>query len=227
MPDGEVLPVVSVDARADCGTAKGARGGALTLRMAFRGSRTICWAPTWNPQFQGVGLEHVTLDDGHADSVLLAVDEDGEPFRLTYRLQWDDRGALRRADLESGTRGRMRALRLHVGGDGRWLDAEGRHLAHLDGCVDIDIWPTPLTNSLPIWRSALAVGERREYRMAWVAAPALTVEARPQAYTRLDERSYLFESLDGSGFTARLPVDDDGFVVDYPGLFRRVVAGGA
>jgi uncharacterized protein len=66
------------------------------------------------------------------------------------------------------------------------------------------------------------MGERRLLRMAWVCAPALTVKLQPQAYTRLAERLYRFENLDGSGFTADLPLDQDGLVLDYPGLFRRV-----
>ena len=61
--------------------------------------------------------------------------------------------------------------------------------------------------------------------MAWVSAPDLTVVAKPQAYTRLQERIYLFESLDETGFKATLPVDDDGFVTDYPELFRRISLG--
>jgi hypothetical protein len=40
--------------------------------------------------------------------------------------------------------------------------------------------------------------------------------------TRLAERLYLFENLDGSGFRAELPVDEDGIALDYPDLFRRV-----
>jgi uncharacterized protein len=69
----------------------------------------------------------------------------------------------------------------------------------------------------------MAVGERRNFRMAWVFAPSLTVHAQPQAYTRLADRLYLFENLDGSGFTAELAVDEDSIVLDYPNLFRRVV----
>jgi uncharacterized protein len=34
-------------------------------------------------------------------------------------------------------------------------------------------------------------------------------------------RLYKFESLDG-GFTADLPVDAEGLMLDYPSLFRRV-----
>ena len=58
--------------------------------------------------------------------------------------------------------------------------------------------------------------------MAWVSAPDLQVVAKSQAYTRLEDRLYLFESMDGTGFKATLPVDQDGFVTDYPKLFRRV-----
>ena len=88
--------------------------------------------------------------------------------------------------------------------------------------MDIDIWPTPFTNSFPIHREAMAVGERRQFRVAWVLAPDLTLRPQPQAYTRLADRLYLFENLDGSGFRAELAVDEDGVVLDYPELFRRV-----
>jgi hypothetical protein len=71
----------------------------------------------------------------------------------------------------------------------------------------------------------MAVGERRQFRMAWIFAPDLTLHPQPQAYTRLADRRYLFENLDGSGFTAQLAVDDDGIVLDYPSLFRRVPDG--
>lgn len=181
---------------------------------------TLCWVPTWSRA--GLGLEHVLVTERRADSALLAIDEDGVPFRLAYRLRWDDAGLLREADLEAVKGERTRTLSLRADGRGRWWHADGAAIAHLDGCLDIDIWPTPLTNSFPIWRSRLGIGQREAYRMAWVAAPDLDVVAQPQAYTRLEARLYVFENLDGSGFTATLPVDEAGFVTDYPELFRRV-----
>jgi hypothetical protein len=190
-------------------------------------ARAACWSPLWSPGFEGAGFEHVTFARHGADSVLLAVDEAGEPFRLAYRLRWDDAGRLREADLESLQGDKSRRLALRADGEGAWHTAERAPLPGLEGCIDIDIWPTPLTNSLPLWRSGLAVGERREYRMAWVNAPALTVERKAQAYTRLAERRYRFESLDGSGFQVELPLDGHGLVTDYPGLFRRVAIAAA
>jgi uncharacterized protein len=182
----------------------------------------LCWVPTWNSNYPRVGLEHVFVSAGRADSVLIAIDEDNVPFRLSYQLRWDERGLLRRAELQVNKGSEIRSLSLRVDHAGCWKGKHGEHLPHLEGCVDIDIWPTPLTNSFPIWRSQLQLGERQEFRMAWVSAPALTVEVKPQAYTRLEARRYLFESLDGTGFTATLPVDEDGFVLDYPELFSRV-----
>jgi uncharacterized protein len=52
------------------------------------------------------------------------------------------------------------------------------------------------------------------------------VHPQPQAYMRLADQLYLFENLDGSGFRAELPVDEDGIVLDYPDLFRRVKENG-
>ena len=173
-----------------------------------------------------MGLEHLLLEEGVADSVVLAFDEGRGPFRLTYRLTWDESWRLREADLVVATERSTTSLNLRTDGQGRWRDRDGRAIDELDGCVDIDIWPTPFTNSFPVRREPMVVGERRQFRMAWVFAPDLTVRPQPQAYTRLADWLYLFESLDGSGFSAELPVDEDGIVLDYPGLFRRVVDSG-
>jgi hypothetical protein len=184
--------------------------------------RTICWTPIWNKNREGVGLEHLLLAEHGADSVVLAFDEERGPFRLTYRLTWDPSWQLRDAELVVATERFTRSLSLQTDGQGHWRHRDGRAIDDLDGCLDVDIWPTPFTNSFPVRREPLAVGERRQFRMAWIFAPGLTVHAQPQAYTRLADRLYLFENLDGSGFRAELPVDEDGIVLDYPDLFRRV-----
>ena len=190
--------------------------------MANAPCRTICWTPTWNKNREGVGLEHLLLSECLADSVVLAFDEERRPFRLTYRLTWDPSWRLRDAELLVATERFTRSLILQTDGQGHWRHRDGRAIDDLDGCLDVDIWPTPFTNSFPIRREPMAVGERRQFRMAWIFAPDLTVHPQPQAYTRLADRLYLFENLDGSGFRAELPVDEDGIVLDYPDLFRRV-----
>ena len=171
-----------------------------------------------------MGLEHLLLAERAADSVVLAFDEERGPFRLTYRLTWDESWRLRDAELMLATEKSTRSLSLQADGQGHWRYRDGPSINELDGCLDVDIWPTPFTNTFPIRRQPMAVGERREFRMAWIFAPDLTVRAQPQAYTRLADRLYLFENLDGRGFRAELAVDGDGIVLDYPDLFRRVTS---
>jgi len=184
--------------------------------------RTICWTPIWNKSRQGVGLEHLLLAERSADGIVLAFDEERGPFRLTYRLTWEPSWQLRAAELVVATERFTRSLSLQTDGQGHWRHRDGQTIDDLDGCMDVDIWPTPFTNTFPIRREPMAIGERRQFRMAWIFAPDLTVHAQPQAYTRLADRLYLFENLDGTGFRAELPVDEDGIVLDYPDLFRRV-----
>jgi hypothetical protein len=66
--------------------------------------------------------------------------------------------------------------------------------------------------------------ERRAIRVVYIALPAMTAEPVEQAYTRLKERRYRYEGIT-SQYTAELHVDDDGLVIDYPELFRRVQSG--
>lgn len=112
-----------------------------------------------------------------------------------------------------------RELRLAADRGGRWrVDDQLR--ADLDGCVDVDLGVTPATNTLPIRRLNLAVGESREVVAAWVRFPALDMRPLAQRYTRLDERTYRYES--DTGFSAELTVDDMGLVISYPQGWERI-----
>ncbi|HZY67090.1 MAG TPA: putative glycolipid-binding domain-containing protein [Devosia sp.] len=117
------------------------------------------------------------------------------------------------------TDGLMTVLR-RSGSDG-WADMHAEELPELKGCIDIDFEMTPFTNTLPIRRAPLAIGETRRFRMAYIPADTLEPFADEQTYTRLSERVYRFENDDGS-FTADITVDENGLVVDYPELFERI-----
>jgi hypothetical protein len=130
---------------------------------------------------------------------------------------------VREVDLVPSDRPR---IDLKTDGQGHWFDRhEGRSLPELDGCLDIDISATPFTNTLPIRRIDWQVGQSETLKMVYILFPELTITVAPQRYTCLEKSEsgavFRFESLD-SGFTALLPVDSDGLVLDYPGLFQRV-----
>lgn len=115
-----------------------------------------------------------------------------------------------------------RRLMLIADGTGGWSSDTGS-LPALHGAVDVDITATPFTNTLPIRRLSLEVGEHADILTAYVSVPEFTVSADPQRYTRISERVYRYESLD-SDFMREITVDDIGFVVEYPGLFTRIHA---
>jgi uncharacterized protein len=70
--------------------------------------------------------------------------------------------------------------------------------------------------------------ESAEVVVVYVALPEIEIKAARQRYTCLRRSAegglYRYESL-SSGFTTELPVDSNGLVADYPGVFRRVWSG--
>jgi uncharacterized protein len=86
-------------------------------------------------------------------------------------------------------------------------------------CVDVDLGFTPATNTLPIRRLRLGVGEKAEVAVAWLRWPELRVERAVQRYDRLAEDRYRYSS---GSFAAELTVDEHGLVVEYEGLWRAV-----
>lgn len=184
--------------------------------------RNVMWAP-WS----GPGLEHLYLkeDQKHiiADGLILGV-KGGVPYRAHYEVTCDPGWRVRSVHLQLLS-GQKPALILRGDGKGKWVNAAGERLAALDGCLDIDISETPFTNALPIRRVTFEHGEALVLTVVYLAVPELTIEPAQQRYTCLEQSPtgglYRFESLD-SGFQADLPVDADGLVLDYPGVFRRV-----
>jgi hypothetical protein len=74
----------------------------------------------------------------------------------------------------------------------------------------------------PSARLALGRGQSETIRVVYVRLPELAVSVDRQRYTCLEPgRRYRYESVD-SDFARDIEVDDDGLVVTYPGLFRRV-----
>ncbi|AEI64344.1 putative glycolipid-binding domain-containing protein [Corallococcus macrosporus] len=115
-------------------------------------------------------------------------------------------------------------LQLRVDGERRWWKGD-EEVAHLRGCPDIDVACTPSTNTLPIRRLGLAVGQAADVRAAWLRIPSLTLEVLPQRYTRLAETRYRYES-NGGRFVAEVDVDADGVVTHYPPGWERVAVTG-
>jgi len=106
----------------------------------------------------------------------------------------------------------------------RGLEPRSLEVHDLHGASDLDIAACAFTNTIPIRRLNLEVGQSATLEVAFVAIPELRVDIVPQRYTRLDLLRYRYEGL-STGFTAEITVDEDGLVVDYPRLCRRIWPG--
>lgn len=183
--------------------------------------RHVYWEPWTDP-----GLEHLHLrlgpDGVRADGLALRL-VNGAPIRVRYEIRCDASWRVREVAVRM-LDSPERSIVVRANGEGMWTDAGGAPLPALRACIDVDVSVTPFTNTLPIRRLDLAPGQIATLRMAYLKVPDLTIDAVGQRYTCLERGAaggrYRYEGVD-TGFTAELPVDSDGLVLDYPGLSRR------
>ncbi len=195
----------------------------------------VGWAALEDP-----GLEHVVLSDG-PDGWLAQGDVIMAGARLLtvrYQLQCDS--GWRFTDLTISVTDAAGDRRLVLAArDGRW-QANGQPRPDLDGCTDIDLSCTPLTNTLPIRRLDWSAPRQHDLRVAYVSVPGLGVRKAEQRYTLLtppgrqvtgqrDQAAPVWADTvfcyQSGTYRADLPVDSDGLVIDYPGGWQRVACG--
>ncbi len=175
--------------------------------------------------WSGSGLEHLVLiQEGgltEAQSVVIADPASLRPhgFAARYSLRVD--ADWRTVDVDAAVLGNVDSVHLRRLSTGEWLSGNDLLLPRLEGTFDVDLSITPFTNTLPIRRLGLKIGETAEITVAYIAFPELALSAAPQRYTRLAADRYRYESMD-SGFVEEIVIDEHGLVITYPDLFHRV-----
>ncbi|MFI1887988.1 putative glycolipid-binding domain-containing protein [Streptomyces jumonjinensis] len=182
---------------------------------------------TWDVIDSG-GYETAWVDLGatHLRARGRAVGITPEPYWISYSLETGEDFVTRELRVRAESAAGVREVRLRHDGAGHW-SADGEPLPRLDGALDCDLGLCPLTNTMPVLRHRLhrAAGAR-EFLMAWVKVPDLSVHASPQTYTHLattDDGGALVRYASGD-FVRDVRFDADGLVVDYPDLARRISA---
>ncbi len=155
---------------------------------------------------------------------IVAAATDAHPaFSASYNLVTDDSGATKRLSLDLTTAERERQLSIARDEENMWLVTghEGESRAAYDGALDVDMVLSPFFNALPIRRTGLQrTSETVTLPVVYVYLPSLTVTAAEITYTG---------SVGGAGIKLKSPVaettvvvDDEGFIIDYPGLAERI-----
>lgn len=144
------------------------------------------------------------------------------PTHIQYQIICDTNWHTRTVNIQQTQGVDTRSINLTVDEQGVWR-RDGDILGAMEGIIDVDLEVTPATNTLPINRLNLEIGQSAMVQAAWVRFPALTVERLEQRYTCLGETRYEYHNP-SSGFTAELEVDSQGVVVDYGDFWKRVRA---
>jgi uncharacterized protein len=144
-----------------------------------------------------------------------------EPYVVRYSIDVDDAWRTRAVQIEVENDGQHQTA-LVTDGAGHW-SRDGEPLPAVENCLDVDLEWSPSTNSLPVRRLGLAVGQAKTVAAAWVRFPSLEVQRLDQSYERLDERRYRYRS---GRFTADLVVDEDGIVLQYGVNWKAVATSG-
>jgi hypothetical protein len=183
----------------------------------------------------GAELAELRIGGGTLSASGVALGIDPTPYRLEYQLTTTAGYVTEHLAVRVQGDGWRRALNLERATSGAWsctteargeLDrpAPGGDLGSVAGALDCDLGLSPLTNSMPVLRHELHQNDGSlDFLMAWVSVPDLAVYASRQRYTfvRQEPGAHVvrFESLDDT-FVAEIVFDDEGVVLDYPGIGR-------
>jgi len=151
--------------------------------------------------------------------------EAGNAWSIDYEIELDPQWRVRRARVSGRSTEAVRHRLLEADGLGHWL-LDGARVPALDGCLDLDLEASAMTNTFPVHRMALPMGRDASAPAAYVRALDLEIERLEQLYRRLPDEGehpcfdYWSPAFD---FHARLSYDSAGLVLDYPDIAIRVL----
>jgi len=180
--------------------------GAWRLRGAYEGFEVVRFVT----KGEGFVLEGTTVGV-----------EEGVPWSIHYVMQVADNWHVRRASVTDHD---CTQVEIQTDGSGSWT-VNGEQRPDLDGCLDLDFEASVVTNTLPVHRLALSVGQQGESSAAYVRTDGLAVERLDQSYRRLtDARGKLRFDYESPrfGYHDTLHFGTDGLAMSYPGIGVRV-----
>lgn len=168
-------------------------------------------------------FEFVRTADGWLFRGTILTLADQAAVEARYEIACDRSFQTREATVSVRDAAGERALQI-TAKDGRWFE-NGVENQTVTGAIDIDLGWSPSTNTVPIKRLKLGIGQSSgEFTAAWVRFPELTLQPLPQEYLRLGDRKYRYSSRGGT-FVAELLVDEHDLALNYEGFWERVELG--
>jgi len=173
------------------------------------------------------GIEYHSLENcivsetekGVSIRSVIVGDYEGVLYQVAYHLYANPQWETERLEFMYQLRNSVKKVHLRSDTKGRWW-LNDKPAPQFEGCVDVDITLTCLTNTLPIRRLDFTRERTHEIKVVYINVLEETVSPVSQQYTRQDSGLYKFENVPND-FEALIKVDDSGFVMFYPELFER------
>jgi hypothetical protein len=155
--------------------------------------------------------------------IVAAATASNPAFGAYYDLQTDETGATKRLGMTVTLAERERVLSIARDEENMWLvtDHQGEHRAAYNGALDCDVVFSPFFNALPIRR--LGLHERADsvtLPVVYINLPDMAITADLVSYTSTGGHDGI--KLHSPVADTVVSVDDEGFIVDYPGLAERI-----
>jgi hypothetical protein len=183
-------------------------------------------AASWNHRGVRTGFEiafFADLNGGHRLAGHTTAHESGALWSVAYDVTVDGAWTTVSTHVSSLTAAGTSALTLIRDADGRWtLNGEPR--PELDGCVDVDLESSAVTNTLPLHRLELVPGAGIDVPAAFVRADDLRVERLEHRYTLVEawpERLLVHDESSTFDVACDLEYDHSGLILQYPSIARR------
>lgn len=144
-------------------------------------------------------------------------------FGAYYDLQTDEAGATKRLGMTVTLAERERVFSFARDEENMWLvtDHQGEHRAAYNGALDVDVVFSPFFNALPVRRLGLhEQAASVTLPVVYVHLPEMSITADTVSYSSIGSLDQI--KLRSPISDTTLSVDEDGFIVDYPGLAERI-----
>jgi hypothetical protein len=143
-------------------------------------------------------------------------------FSASYDLVTDEAGGTKRLSLTVTLAERERQLSVARDEENMWLvqhhTGESKRAAY-DGALDVDLIFSPFFNALPIRRTGLyRRTDSITVPVVYVRIPEMTVDPAVISYSSAPDGIKLHSPV----AETTIRVDDEGFILDYPGLAERI-----
>lgn len=156
--------------------------------------------------------------------IAAAASDQHPAFSASYDLVTDDSGATKRLSLNVSTAERDRQLSIARDEENMWLITGhgGDSREAFEGAVDVDMMFSPFFSTLAIRRAGLhRAAETVNLPVVYVYLPDLSITPATVSYSSAGPDDVAIK-VQSPTAEATVIVDDDGFIVDYPGLAERI-----